>query len=63
MKTGAILVSISRGSLVEEQAGAGEALRSGHLAGVGLDVYDVSSPTPPTALRWRRGRPTAVGRR
>jgi phosphoglycerate dehydrogenase-like enzyme len=39
MKRGAILVNISRGPIVEE-VGIIEALRSGHLAGAGLDVFD-----------------------
>jgi D-lactate dehydrogenase len=39
MKPGCILVNVSRGALVHTKAVI-DALKSGHLAGVGLDVYE-----------------------
>jgi len=39
MKPGSIVVNVSRGPIVEEEALV-DALRTGHLAGAGLDVFD-----------------------
>jgi len=56
MKFGAIVINVSRGQLIDNDALL-EALNSGHLGGAGFDVYDVEPTQPGNPLT---GHPNVV---
>ena len=65
MKAGAFVLNVARGGILDEQAVA-EALRSGHLGGAGIDVFDAEPPVgsplldaPNTVLTPHLGASTA----
>lgn len=49
MKKGSVLLNVSRGGLVDEKALV-QALKSGHLFGAGLDVFQVEPPSADNPL-------------
>jgi D-3-phosphoglycerate dehydrogenase len=65
LKPGAFILNVARGGIVDENAVA-EALRSGHLGGAGIDVFDAEPPAgsplldaPNTVLTPHLGASTA----
>lgn len=63
MKQGGILINVARGGLVDVDA-VHDALRSGHLSAVALDVLPKEPPVPEPALisAWRKDEPWLAGR-
>ena len=66
MRTGARLINVARGGIIDEQALA-DAIGGGHIAGAAIDVFTKEPPDPATpaassSSRWSSRRTSARAR-